>query len=477
MEKMNRRVVRKILDSTAFRVAFFSLLLKPIVSLAAPAEYGVIVDLGIIRTDNIFLAAKSLEESETVYTVIPEFFLVKESERITANLRYRPEAYFYSNFDDANDVFHSLDAVLTATLVKDRLFLDLSATNFQSIITPDGHFPSSNLPITGNRVDSSTFEIRPYWQQRIGQADLLAEVGYRGAEYDSDEYQSHNQRHGLIQLSNIQRQQGLAWGVDYQYRHIEYDLSTPWEYQRAGVNLGSWVNSSTRIFVVGGKETLFDDLNNSDLSEGFWEAGFQYKPNQRMDLELAAGERGYGISYRGNFSYTLRRGDISLTYDEGPSTRGELAFENRPIDDDDNLDNILDQPGRADRFILRRAEFRMSIELSKSDLTLRIFAEEREQRTTADGDDLEDQGYSGAALRWSWNMGTKTTLGLGADISERHQLDRKDDLLSATIDLAYSLSQRLSVRLEGVHSSQEGSGSTEYDYDENQIRLMLRTEF
>ena len=75
------------------------------------------------------------------------------------------------------------------------------------------------------------------------------------------------------------------------------------------------------------------------MDEDFWEAGFQYKPNQRMDLELAAGERSYGTSFRGNFSYTLRRGSISMTYDEGPTTRGELAFDRRPIIDADNLEN------------------------------------------------------------------------------------------------------------------------------------------
>lgn len=454
-----------------------SLLLSSMVSIAAPAEYGVIVDLGIIHTDNVFLSANSLEESETVYTIAPEFFLIKDSERLTADLRYRPEAYFYSNFDDADDVFHSLDASLTAALVKEKLFLDVSAVNYQSIITPEGQFPTSNLPISGNRIDSRTFGISPYWQHRIGQADILAKVGYRDAEYDSDLYQAHNERYGLLQLNNIESQQGLAWGLDYQYRRMEYEISIPWEFQRAAANLGVWVNSGMRIFVVGGVETSFDDIYTPNMDEDFWEAGFQYKPNQRMNLEFATGERSYGTSFRGDFSYVLRRGDISITYNEGPSTRGDLAFERRPITNTDNLDNILDQPGQTDRFIRRRAEFRMTIELSKSDLTLRVFAEERDERTTADGVALEDEKYSGLALRWSWNVGTKTTFGLGTDIAERDQSGRRDKLLRVNVDLAYKFSERLSVRLEGVHSSQDATASNNFDYDENQIRLMLRTEF
>ena len=475
MEKMKNKY--QLLRIEFVCGAVVSLLLTPMVSIAAPAEYGAIVDLGIIRTDNIFLSANNLEESETVYTIAPEFFLTKDSERLQANLRYRPEAYFYSNFEDADDVFHSLDASLTAALVKEKLFLDVSAVNYQSIITPEGQFPTSNLPISGNRIDSRTFEISPYWQQRIGQADLLAKVGYRDAEYDSDLYQAHNERYGLFQLNNIESQQGFAWGLDYQYRRMEYEISIPWEFQRAAANLGIWVNSGLRVFVVGGAETSFDDIFTPNMDEDFWEAGFQYKPNQRMNLELAAGDRSYGTSFRGDFSYTLKRGDISITYTEGPSTRGELAFERRPITNTDNLDNILDQPGQSDRFIRRRGEFRTSIELSKSELTLRVFAEEREQRTTADGVALEDERYSGLALRWSWNVGTKTTFGLGTDIGERDQSGRRDELLRVNIDLAYNFSERLSVRLEGIHSSQDATTSNTYDYDENQIRLMLRTEF
>lgn len=453
------------------------LLLGPGVALAAPAEYGVIVDLGIVRTDNIFLANSGLEESETIFTVAPEFFLMKDSERLNANLRYRPQGVFYSDLDDADDVFHILDASLTTALAKDRFFLDLKAANFQSIVTPDGQFPTSNLPITGNRVDSRTFEVSPYWRQRLGQASLLVKAGYRDAEYDSSLYQAHNERYALFQLNNIESQQGFAWGVDYQFRRMEYEISTPWEFQRAGLNLGFWVNSGTRIFVVGGAETSFDDILTPNMDEDFWEAGFQYKPNQRMDLELAVGERSYGTSFRGNFSYTLRRGNISITYDESPSTRGDLSFDRRPITSTDGLDGILDQPGLSDRFVRRRAELNTSITLSKSDLTLRIFSEEREKRTTADGVALEDESLSGAAIRWSWNLGTKTVLGLGGDISERDQFGRRDDLLRAGVDLAYNFSDRLSIRFEGMHSSQNAKENNTFDYDENQIRVMLRTEF
>ena len=475
-EKNSRRSI-VCLSAQAAGLACGLGLVMPQVTVAAPWEYGVIVDLGVAYTDNVFLSNDGLEESETVYTIAPELFLTTDGERLVANLRYRPEAFFYSKFSDADDVFQVLDASLTGALVRDRFFVYLSAVSFQSIITPVGTFPTSNLPISGNRTDSRTYEVRPYWQQRLGQANLLLEAGYRAAEFDSDLSQSNDERYGRFKLDNIERQQGLAWGLEYEYRRIEYDLSIPFEFQRAALDLGLWVNGSMRIFAVAGAETAFDNTFESNLDEGFWEAGFQYKPNQRLNLEFAAGERSFGTSLRGNFSYTLRRGEIALTYNEGPVTRGQLAFDRRPITNTDNLDNILDRPGRSDRFVQRRGELNTNIELSRSELTLRIFAEQRESRTTAGGIPLDDEEFWGAAIRWSWNVGTRTTLGIGADFSERDQAGRRDEIRRGQVDLTYKLTQRLSVRLEGMHSKQDGNESGAFDYTENQVRFLLRMEF
>ena len=440
-------------------------------------DYGVDAELGFIHTDNVFLAEDGMESSENVFTIKPEFWLQSDTDRVQANLRYRPQAYFYSDNSDADEVFHTVDASLTNTLVRDRLFLYLSAVNYQSIETPEGRFPTSNLPISGNRVDSRTLAARPYWRQRVGQADLRAEVGYYDLEYDDSQYQGSTQKLANLNINNFERQQGLAWGLDYNFRRMEYELSTPWEFQRASLNLGFWVTATTRIFGVGGAETSYANLFDSNMDEDFWEAGIQYKPNQRMDFEFAAGERSYGSSFRGRFTYALRRGDISLRYTEGPSTRGELGFERRPIRDTDNLDGILDQPGEDDRFIRRRGEFNANIELNKSKLTLRIFSERRDLRTGADGEALADEELSGAAVRWSWDFGTKTTLGIGADVSKRDQQTRADDLMRARVDLSYQLSPKTSIRGEAAHSAQDGGASSTFDYDENQLRLILRTEF
>lgn len=446
-------------------------------------EFDFIADVGVIWTDNLFLEPGGQEDSETIYTLAPEFQFTMDGQRIVdTNIRYRPELYFYSDNSDFNEIFHILDATVTAALVREALFLNFNAVNFQSIVTPEAQFLTSNVPVTGNRVDSTVFELRPYWDQELGFADVLLEVAYRKVDYSLPQdpgmvgqlTQPNESGRVLFDLNNESRQQGFAWGLNYEKRRLEYESVAPWEYEVATATLGFWVASSLRLFGTGGGETPIDQVVGSSLDADFWEAGFQYRPSDRLDLVVAAGERSYGNSYRLSFEYTLRRGNTQLTYFESPSTRGELVTERRPLEVTDNLDNFLDRPLRSDRFLRRRGEWITNVDLARSQLTLRLVGEARENRSTAVGDTLADERYVGAALRWSWTPGQRTTIGIGADIAQRDAELGSDDLTRFNIDLTYRLASRTSLRVEVWHSKQTGDAAVLRDYNENQVRLLLR---
>ena len=147
-----------------------------------------------------------------------------------------------------------------------------------------------------------------------------------------------------------------------------------------------------------------------------------------------------------------------------------------PINDTDNLDGIIDSPLSSDQFISKRLDWFTSIALPKSEFTLRLFGEKRELRATDDGTPLDDEDYSGIALRWSWNIGVNTILGVGGDFSQRSALQQDDELRRLYTDLTIRLSQRLSIRGEVIHSTQNGRETNLFDYNENQYRILLRTE-
>ena len=372
---------------------------------------------------------------------------------------------------------------MTAAVVPDALFVFANALHYQSIVSPEFGFPTSNLPITDNRVDSTILELRPYWEQDLGFADILLEYSYVDSRFEdppdfpSSEFQDNVAQSGNFVFNNREQQQGFAWGLEYEYRQVEYELANDWEYQRAAVDLGYWFNGVTRVFVLGGAESPYDDFFESKLEDEFWEVGFQYVPSQRLNLELAAGERGYGDSYRARISYQLRRGQTELEYTEEALTRAEIAVDRRPIFIPDNLDGFLDRPGDFDRFIQKRGQWQTTIELAKSQITLRAFSEERDQRTTDSGLELPDELFYGAAFRWAWQLGVNSTLGMTADIVHSEVDNAESDLTRLALDYTLRLSQKLSIVMLAQRSEEDGEDVFGLDYTENQYHLMLRTEF
>lgn len=445
-------------------------------------EFELVADLGVIHSDNISLEPEGLEVSETIYTIAPTFGLTSDSGRVNADIRYRAEAYFYNDTPDSDAVYHILDANLTLTLMDEALYLYTSAVNYQTIVSPNLALPTTNVPLTGNRVDSRVLEVRPYWEQNLGFASVLAEVGFIDEKYDARSndlgglIQDNDEIVGRFTLDNHANQRGVAWGVDYQYRKLEYEDALPWEYQMASANLGYWFNEVVRVFGSGGAETPFDSFFDSAMDDEFWEFGFQYRPNQRIDIELAAGERGYGDSYRGRISYSFRRGRTELSYDEGLTTSGELGFDRRPFAAGDSLNNLLDQPARTDRFLSKRSEWQTNIELAKSAMSLRVFSDQRIERTTDSGLPLADEDYAGVAFRWSWSLGANSQLGINADLARRETAVSESDLSRYSVDFSIRFSRRLSLALLAQRSEEDGLGPLLSNYVENQFRITLQTE-
>ena len=332
-------------------------------------------------------------------------------------------------------------------------------------------------------VDSTVVEIRPYWEQSLGFAEILAEVTYIDSGFDKE---IQNQNGGLIQdnieksalfnLNNHSNQSGVAWGIGYEYQRIEYDRAIPFEYQAASADLGYWVNGATRLFVSGGIETPFDSYFDASLEDDFWEAGFQYTPNQRLNIELAAGERSFGNTIRARASYQLRRGSTEFTYEEGATTRGALGTSRRPILETDNLDSLLDGPGLGDRFVRKHGNWISTIELAKSDISVRLFSEQRDQRTTGAGGVLDDERVVGAALRWEWRLGVNSTVGLASNIARREVGTMESDLKRFSFDYAFRFSQRLSLVFLAQHANDSGDITVAGIYTENQYRLNLRVQ-
>lgn len=452
---------------------------------SAPWDFSGDVEVGVIYTDNLRLAPSGSEVDEMIYRVSPAIRATTEGDRLTANLAYSAEALFYDDTEDVDDIFHVLDASFTTAVVRNALFFYGSAINYQTFASADGGFPTTNVPLTSNRVDSRELEARPYWQQDLGFADVLVELSYVDTDFDevSTDFgddltaQDNVLQRSSFSLHNHEQEQGIAWGLGYEYTRVEYEDAIPWDYQKASADLGFWVNGTMRIFGGGGLESSFDNIFDPALEDEFWEVGFQLRPNQRMDLEVAAGERTFGNSARVQLSYRHRRGNTFITYTERPSTRGGLGSGQRPLVGFGALDGLLNRPGDTDRFIQKRGEWQTSIELAKTSLTVRAFVEQREQRTSADGIPLEEEDLTGASIDWSWRLSNKSQVGLTLDYSTRETNSLDLELGTALASYVYQFTQRLGIVLAVQHSQEDNDLSREGGYVENQYQVLLRTSF
>ena len=436
-------------------------------------EFNASADIGVIFTDNLFLESSN-EESELVYSIIPTLSLVSEGDRLFGAIEYRPEAYFYDTNSEFDSVADLLDANMTVALIPDTFFLYGSAVNFQSLVAPDGSFPFNNVVVTDNRVDSRVFEVRPYWQQQFGDTSVLTSYRAIRIEYDDELLQTQEAQNVDFNLNNFSAGQGLAWGLNYASQNVEYDNGVEFSYGRAGATLGYWVSRSLRLFVVGGLETPLGDLQNGNLEDDFYEAGFQWVPSTRANVEVAVGKRTFGDSFRLNASYALKRGSTQLSYSQEPATRAGLLFDRRPAQAIDSLDNFGDRAGFDDQFVQKRGQWSANLQFARMTVDFRVFDDRRSSRVAADGTQLGDEAIRGAAIRTSWQLSRKLGLGGGLDYVIREVPPREDDAFGITLDATYALSPRSSLELTVSRRDENNQNNTAIDYVEHQVRLFFR---
>jgi hypothetical protein len=249
----------------------------------------------------------------------------------------------------------------------------------------------------------------------------------------------------------------------------------PWEYQQASLELGFWANESARIFASGGEESAWDDPVDRSLQDPFWEAGFAYKSGDRINAEFAIGERSFGDSWRADLTWKFRRGNTRFTYSETPTTTGNSRFNQGGLSDPDEPNDFLDRPGTAERFISKRLQWSLTIDLRKTNLLIVVFDEDRSGRTDANGDPLPDEEQLGGNIGLKRNLGTRMDLQLSALLLNRKTAGIGDtDYLSASAELGYKVGKKSRISLRYSHSDEQPNlPNSGQDYVANIVTLFF----
>ena len=297
------------------------LALTSLPSVTAGAEFEGGISAGVSYTDNVLLDVSPTEVDDIIYQASPFFSLAHESPNFDANVSYSFDWFRYSDFKSTSK-YHRGDAMVTGKAWQDTLLAELGARRSQRLGDPNDVIPGGRLFNSGNLVDQDEWWFNPRLVRNLG-GRIQLNANYRFAKYqrDDSQYQDGTNNSGEMSVDNYQLGSGLTWALRYDWRRAEFEVSAPWEFQQVSAELGYWVNAKTRILAAGGKESSWLNPFDPSMEDTFWEAGFEHLAGENLVVELAAGERSFGSTWRGKLDYKFRKGKTSLSYNESPTTQ------------------------------------------------------------------------------------------------------------------------------------------------------------
>jgi len=445
------------------------------------AEFGGSVTAGVSYTDNVLLFPSPGEVDDWIYRLSPEITFLHESPTLDANLRYRYEWYQYTELDTTSS-YHMGEASVTGKTWQESLALELGALRSQVLRDPGFSIPGGRLPASGNLVDLDEIYANPRLERELGRAvSVIADYRYSENRYDDESIQNDTNQSARFVFDNYRNGQGLTWALRYDWRRTEYEASPPWEYQQAGAELGFWFNTTTRLFASGGRESPWDDPFTPGLKDPFWEAGIAHTLGEDKTAEFAVGERSFGDSWRGRLDWQFRRGNTSVSYAETPTTTGfRSSGGRRNALDPDDLDDFLNVPGSAERYLSKRLQWNLDLDFRRTSLALVLFDEDRSGRIDTDGTPLSDQTQQGAILEFTWQAGARTEFrARGTIISRDDGEDAEADFYGAGLSATYRLGSRTELVLsyEYTEEQPEGENSSVTDYVANVASLLFTYNF
>lgn len=458
---------------------------------AAESQFGSHLGTRIAHSDNIDLVSSGNETSESIAEVIAGFNFSRSHARLDANVAYEIDAAFYDKLEDADEIFHDLNANARVGIVPDKFFVDLLGVFDQTVKDPTGRYSFNNLTLTGNRTEVGILGVSPNVAIAAGE-NVAGELRYSDVKinYVDPTLSDSDEKIFRFFLANSNRRMGGMWGVDYSEERYEYDVPRVVGFKSFGVDLGVWVSPAVRLFTRQGLEGDYSqfavtaEVVTPGLDEHFWYAGAEWRPDERTMLMVETGNRSFGRAQRLQFDRRLNRSGITLTYDEEPATylsnqlrsataAGELA----PIDTPD---------GPNGNFLYLRKGYELAYVLDRpnSSVGVRAFGEERFNilgfaAGSADTVPVEEFRASEFSLRWQFARRNSLT-GSAQVARRRSQLNTVNDTLRYfTVEWLHQIGRESAFSVVVAREESEprpGSGGA-LQYEENQVILQWERSF
>ena len=299
----------------------------------------------ISHSNNVGLASEKRKQ-DVIYELTPDLWLKGEGRRYKLNVFYRMQNLFYTQEKKYDITNHKLEAVATGEILRDRVFIEAEAHNFQQYIkNHPGIFMGYTLP--GNRADITTARLSPFIRHDFGNsARMLLRYTHEQTRIEKLASDGISRRYDLS-LANKQPGRRIVWNLNYKKKRVERSGSFLMDQETAVANLRYRFGRRISFLARGGSENhdlgFSTDWTQKYESGNYWAAGINWhirralevdtlygdhfklirtlwKPSRRTILEINWSDKDYGLnsseSWRGDISIRFRHSVWLTSYNE-----------------------------------------------------------------------------------------------------------------------------------------------------------------
>lgn len=371
------------------------------------------ISVSELYTDNVSLTTPGLAEEEFVTEISPGLSVTGAGKRVQGGFNYRLQTLSYFKENKRNNIFHQFQSDVIAELARELLFLDLSASNLQKTIDPEGRAGTNLNAISTNRTGATTVRISPYLRHVIAQ-DLETELRYTKSWVEYDNVQGANNRSEQILASlgnNLKKGKTLEWDLNYRSDKNIFSNTGNVEFNTASIDLMYSLRARVKLLAEGGYErNSFESSSPLSDQEGtIWNVGIAWIPSSRSFFEAKLGERFFGKTYSLKLQNRWRRTMVTLDYTEDVVTNAS-----RSLLKPDTVDGLVEQETNTsllnnEVFLRQRSSVNIDVSLAKSNLLFEVFNEQRKFQLT-----LEKEKNFGGRVLWNWPLSLYNQISLNA---------------------------------------------------------------
>jgi hypothetical protein len=289
------------------------------------------VDWAVQYAENTNLASSNGESSAGV-ELAPGAYVSYNTARFRGALDY---SLIGRLWDDGTlqDVTHDLAANGRWVAIPELFSVSGDASYGDTLIDlqQGGNYGNLGVFNSGNISERATASVRPALEKRFKDFQFRALYEYgqvwyfdQGNGEPNSTFYTVSQEDSTNQAADVSLAlvpgQRRYWGkVFYEWNRSDFDLSIPYQFERAGLDGGTEL-TRTLAFVgdVGVESALDESTSAGGLDSEFWSAGLRWENSGRTSLEARYGERFFGSSYSATFTHTARLLRFNASYSQEP---------------------------------------------------------------------------------------------------------------------------------------------------------------